>query len=152
MPLLTRTRQLGRSRPTSCHTRSDCAGFRLPPLRRQAGYYYPALIHHPVIVTNFRGIYNDHIAAHILAFILAFARDLHRYTPQQLRREWQPALLDTGVVHLAESTALILGVGGIGGETARLCAAFGMRVIGIDARQTDVPEGMTALYGPDQLD
>src|ERR1700704_6824048 len=34
-----------------------------------AGYYYPELIEHPVIVTNFRGIFNDHIAAHIMAFV-----------------------------------------------------------------------------------
>jgi hypothetical protein len=29
-------------------------------------------------VTNFREIYNDHIGAHIMAFILAFARGLHQ--------------------------------------------------------------------------
>jgi phosphoglycerate dehydrogenase-like enzyme len=62
-----------------------------PAAAPPAGYYYPELIDHPVVVTNFRGIYNDHIAAHIMAFILAFARGLHRYIPQQLRREWRPA-------------------------------------------------------------
>lgn len=133
------------------HARRLC-WLQAPAAAPPAGYYYPDLVHHPVIVTNFRGIYNDHIAAHILAFVLAFARGLHRYLPQQLRQVWQPNPLDTTVVHLAESTALILGVGGIGSETARLCAAFGMRVIGIDARRTDAPEGMAALYGPDQLD
>lgn len=123
-----------------------------PAAAPAAGYYYPELVEHPVIATNFRGIYNDHIAAHILAFVLAFARGFQRYLPQQLRQEWVPAPSDTGVVYLAESTALILGVGGIGSETARLCAAFGMRVIGIDARSTDPPPGMEAIYGPDQLD
>ncbi|PLS77914.1 MAG: D-2-hydroxyacid dehydrogenase [Chloroflexi bacterium] len=123
-----------------------------PAAAPPAGYYYPELVQHPVSVTNFRGIYNDHIAAHILAFLLAFARGLHRYLPQQLRKEWQPAPPDTGVVYLPESTALILGVGGIGGETARLCAAFGIRVIGIDARPQALPAGMIALHGPDRLD
>ena len=56
-----------------------------------AGYYYPELIAHSVVVTNFREIFNDHIGAHIMAFVLAFARGLHRYIPQQLRREWRPA-------------------------------------------------------------
>src|SRR4051812_31539182 len=37
-----------------------------------AGYYYPELIAHPVIVTNFREIFNDHIAAHIMAYVLMF--------------------------------------------------------------------------------
>src|SRR5690606_25149395 len=123
-----------------------------PAAAPPAGYYYPELADHPVVVTNFRGIYNDHIAAHILAFVLAFARGLHRYIPQQLRRVWQPAPPNTGVVHLPETTALILGVGGIGSETARLCAAFGMRVIGVDARQTEPPPGMELLAGPEQLD
>jgi phosphoglycerate dehydrogenase-like enzyme len=123
-----------------------------PAAAPPAGYYYPALVEHPVVVSNFRGIYNDHIAAHILALVLAFARGLHRYIPQQMRHEWQPAPLDTGVVHLAETTALIVGVGGIGGETARLCAAFGMRVLGVDTRQTEPPPGMSLLAEPDQLD
>ena len=117
-----------------------------------AGYYYPELVQRPVVVTNFREIYNDHIAAHIMAFLLAFARGLHYYIPQQFRREWKPAKPDTGVVYLPESTALIVGVGGIGGETALLCAAFGIRVIGIDARREDTPEGVAELHHPDALD
>src|SRR5919202_642041 len=38
-----------------------------------AGWYYPELVAHPVVVTNLRGIFNDHLAAHIMAFMLAFA-------------------------------------------------------------------------------
>jgi phosphoglycerate dehydrogenase-like enzyme len=117
-----------------------------------AGFYYPELIAHPVVVTNFREIFNDHIGAHIMAFVLAFARGLHTYLPQQMAHEYLPRPLDTGVVHLPETTALILGVGGIGSETARLCAAFGMRVIGVDARRTDRPEGVAELHPADKLD
>jgi phosphoglycerate dehydrogenase-like enzyme len=84
--------------------------------------------------------------------VLAFARGLHRYLPRQLRREWDPAPLDTGVVHLPESVALIVGVGGIGAETARVAAAFGMTVIGVDARRTDAPAGVAALHPPEALD
>lgn len=123
-----------------------------PAAAPPAGYYYPELVQHPLIVTNFRGIYNDHIAAHIMAFVLAFARGLHRYIPQQLRREWQPAPLDTGVIHLPESTALVIGLGGIGGETARLLAGFGVRVLGIDARETGKLAYVEALRKPDALD
>jgi len=123
-----------------------------PQAAPPAGFYYADLIAHPVVITNFREIYNDHIGAHIMAFVLAFARGLHDYLPLQLRREWKPAPLDTGVVHLPEATALIVGVGGIGSEAARLCAAFGMRVIGIDARRRDTPPGVLKLDGPDALD
>ena len=123
-----------------------------PQAAPPAGYYYPALVQHPVVVTNFREIYNDHIGAHIMAFVLAFARDFHRYLPQQARREWKPAPLDTGVVHLPEATALIVGVGGIGAEAARLAAAFGMKVLGVDARRKDVPPGVAELHPPEALD
>src|SRR5207248_1104769 len=111
-----------------------------PQAAPPAGYYYPELIAHPVAITNFREIYNDHIGAHVMAFVLAFARGLHHYIPQQLKREWKKLPPDTGVVHLPEATALVVGVGGIGSEVARLAAAFGMRVIGVDERRRDVYE------------
>ena len=75
-------------------------------------------------VTNFREIFNDHISTHIMAFVLAFARGLHVYIPQQLRREWKKPGENRGVVALPEATALIVGVGGIGAETARLAAGI----------------------------
>ena len=123
-----------------------------PQAAPPAGWYYPELIAHPALVTNFREIYNDHIGAHIMAFILAFARGLHQYLPQQLKREWRPLPHDTGVIHLPEATALIVGVGGIGAEAARLAAAFGMRVIGVDARRREAPPGVAELYGQEALD
>src|SRR6266568_2934767 len=123
-----------------------------PQAAPPAGWYYPELIAHRAVVTNFREIYNDHIGAHIMAFVLAFARGLHQYLPQQLERVWRPAPLDAGVIHLPEATALVVGVGGIGAEAARLAAAFGMRVIGVDARRRDAPPGMVELHGAEALD
>jgi phosphoglycerate dehydrogenase-like enzyme len=87
-----------------------------------------------------------------MAFVLAFARGLQRYIPQQMRREWRPAGLDEGVVHLPEATALVVGVGGIGSEVARLCSAFGMRVIGVDERRREAPPGVAELHRADELD
>jgi phosphoglycerate dehydrogenase-like enzyme len=135
--------------PRAGHLRWLQAPQAAPP----AGYYYPELIAHPVQITNFREIYNDHIAAHIMSFVLAFARGLQIYFPQQMRREWKPAPREEGtVVHLPEATALIVGVGGIGAEAARLAAAFGIKVIGIDERRTDKPEGVTELHRAAALD
>ena len=125
-----------------------------PQAAPPAGYYYPELIAHAVQITNFREIYNDHIAAHIMSFVLAFARGLQLYLPQQLRREWKPMGReeDDVVVHLPEATALIVGVGGIGSETARLAAAFGMTVIGVDERRSEKPPGVAELHRADALD
>jgi len=125
-----------------------------PQAAPPAGFYYPELIRHPVAITNFREIYNDHIAAHIMSFVLAFARGLQIYLPQQLKREWRPAGReeDDIVVHLPEATALIVGVGGIGGEAARLAASFGMTVIGVDERRPDKPPGVAELHRAAALD
>ncbi|HEY1933654.1 MAG TPA: D-2-hydroxyacid dehydrogenase [Acetobacteraceae bacterium] len=123
-----------------------------PQAAPAAGYYYPELIAHPLAVTNFREIFNDHISTHIMAFVLAFARGLQVFIPQQLRREWKKPSEDLGVVHLPEATALIVGVGGIGAETARLASAFGMRVIATDARRTEPPPGVAQLHKPEALD
>jgi len=124
-----------------------------PQAAPPAGYYYPELIAHPLVVTNMREIFNDHIGAHIMAFVLAFARGFDRYIPQQTRREWaKPEGEESGVVHLPEATALIVGVGGIGAEAARLCAAFGMTVLATDARRKEVPPGVAEMHPPEQLD
>ena len=124
-----------------------------PQAAPPAGYYTAALVAHPVVVTNFREIYNDMIGAHIMAFVLAFARGFHHYFPRQVRREWKPEEgEESGVIHLPDATALIVGVGGIGSEAARLMAAFGMHVMGVDARRRDAPAGVLKLDGPDALD
>ena len=123
-----------------------------PQAAPPAGYYYPDLVAHALTVTNFREIYNDHISAHILAFVLAFARGLHVFIPQQLRRVWAKPPEDQGVVPLPGSVALIVGLGGIGGETARLLSAFGVRVIAVDARRTDRPDHVAELHQAEQLD
>jgi phosphoglycerate dehydrogenase-like enzyme len=124
-----------------------------PQAAPAAGYYYPELVRHPVEVTNFREIFNDHIGAHILAFVLAFARGLHLFIPQQLRAEWKKGPVETSdVVHLPEATALIVGVGGIGAEAARLLAAFGVTVLATDARRMAAPDGVAELHPPQALD
>jgi phosphoglycerate dehydrogenase-like enzyme len=122
-----------------------------PAAAPAAGYYYPELIAHPVTVTNFRGIFNDRIPAHILTYVLMFARGFHVYVRQQARKEWRP-LRTEDTIFLPESTALVVGVGEIGAETARLLAELGIKVIGVDARRADVPKGVASLHKPEELD
>jgi phosphoglycerate dehydrogenase-like enzyme len=123
-----------------------------PQAAPPAGYYYPELVAHPVVITNFRQIFDDHIGAHIMAFVLAFARGFQYYIPQQTRREWAKPPEDTGIVHLPDATALIVGLGGIGSEAARLASAFGMTVIGTDARRETAPPGVSEMHPPEALD
>lgn len=114
------------------------------------GYYYPALAEHPVVVCNPRGIYSDHIAHHILMFMLALSRGLPYYIDAQRDHRWDPRARKRGYVNLVGATVLIVGVGGIGAETARVCQALGCRVVGIEPR----PEHATIaeLHAPEALD
>ena len=114
------------------------------------GYYYDALIEHPVVITNPRGIYSDHIAHHILMFMLALSRGLPYWMEAQRRGRWERNARKRGYTNIAGSTVLINGVGGIGAETARLSDALGAKVIGVDPRpEHDCPG---TIVPPDQLD
>lgn len=118
-----------------------------PAAAPDAGYYFDELVDHPVTVTNFRGIYSDHISQFVLGMMLSFAKHLHVYRDQQRARHWQP-LGGSGynTINLPDATVLLVGAGGIGLETARLCKAIGMRVIATDARRTEPGEYLDALY------
>ena len=114
------------------------------------GYYYEGLIEHPVVVTNARGIYSDHIAHHILMFMLALSRGLPYWMEAQRGRRWDQRARKRGYVNVVGSTVLINGVGGIGVETARLCVAMGAKVVGIDPRpEHDCP---AEIHAPAALD
>src|SRR5438876_644584 len=52
----------------------------------------------------------------------------------------------------AEAAVLSVGGGGTGAQAARLAAAFGMNVLGVDARRKDVPPGVAELHPPEALD
>ena len=115
-----------------------------------AGYFSDELIAHPVQVTNFREIYNDHVAHHAVSLVLALSRNLPAYGRQQQQRVYRPNRDPSSVLHLPEATALIIGVGGIGREIGRLLAAFGMTVVGTDARADSAPN--VEVFHADALD
>ena len=110
---------------------------------------FPALIAHPVILTNPRGIFADTIADHVLALVTGFARQMPRLLRQQLKRVWRQE--NYQVIHLADCSLGIVGLGGIGAAVAHRAVAFGMRVIAVDARRTDRPDGVAALWSPTEL-
>jgi phosphoglycerate dehydrogenase-like enzyme len=114
-------------------------------------FYYPELVESPITVTNMRGIYNDHIAQHIMMFVLALARGLPYYMDVQRQRVWKKDAPGFATVDLKNATALIVGVGGIGHETAKLLQAFGSHVTGIDARWEWEIDGIEK-HAPDDLD
>jgi phosphoglycerate dehydrogenase-like enzyme len=122
------------------------------------------LLRHPEVadldftLTNASGVHSIQITEHIFALLLAFARQLHLAVRAQVRHEWRrPGRNDSATFEgqaffeLAGKTMLLIGVGAIGGRTAEVAAALGMRVLGVRRDPSIGAPGIEALYGPDQL-
>jgi phosphoglycerate dehydrogenase-like enzyme len=120
------------------------------PMAGLERYFFPALVEHPVQVTNMRGIFADMIPDHVLCFILCFARDMHTLIRRQLAHEWAKG--EVRVRHLPESTLGIVGLGGIGYGVAQRAAPHGMRIIAVDPRREDRPPEIAELWKPNRLD
>jgi len=81
-----------------------------------------------VILTNNSGAFDVPIAEHVIAMIFAAAKRVPEHLAAQGRREWQREVPHAEV---RDATLVILGMGSIGGELARLAGALGMRVVGV---------------------
>jgi phosphoglycerate dehydrogenase-like enzyme len=95
----------------------------------------PELARRGIVLTNNSGSYDVQIAEHLIAFVFAASRGLHRYRDKQREREWR----DHDHQELRDATIVVFGMGSIGGEVARLASAIGMRVIGVRRRATPEP-------------
>ena len=62
-----------------------------PQAGPKAGYYHQALLDSDVTVTNTREIYNDHISAHIMSYVLDCGSGRYRILP---RRAWKSVKLE----------------------------------------------------------
>lgn len=92
----------------------------------------PDLKDRNILVTNARGLHATVISEQVIGSMLVFSRrfmDCWKF--QQERHYSQPELLQTSppLSELHGKTAVILGLGSIGREIARLSKAFGMRVL-----------------------
>ena len=111
---------------------------------------FPAIVDSPVVMTNARNMYGPQIADHAFAFLLAMTRRLNVTMPKQKLEEW-PAGRE-GMVELEGKTAVIIGVGAIGGNIAQRAHGFGMKVIGVDPRDIPTSNIIQKVVTPDQLD
>ena len=145
----------GTMNPRLVAAASKLKWLQAPAAAPPAGYYFDELIKHPVQVTNFREIYNDHISVHIVAMMLSFVKHLNVYRDHQRDRNWNKLLGDHyNNIFLPDATVLIVGVGGIGTETAKLCKALGTTIVGVDARweAPGAKEHVDEMRDPSDLD
>ena len=85
---------------------------------------FPDLVSSDVVVTNAGGIYDDAIAEHVLALMLAQSKRLSDAVRNQLQSKWQYQT----VKPVRGTTAVVLGAGGIGRAIARLLGVVGVDV------------------------
>jgi phosphoglycerate dehydrogenase-like enzyme len=100
-----------------------------------------------VTFTTSAGVHAGPLAEYALFGLLAGAKNLPRLQADAAQHEWPPRWL---MGQLREQTVLVVGLGGIGREVARLLAAFGTQVIGTSRRGEPV-EGVAELVHPSQL-
>jgi phosphoglycerate dehydrogenase-like enzyme len=95
-----------------------------------------------VLFTTSAGVHGGPLAEFAIFGILAGAKDLARLQAQQAARQW------TGrwaMKQVHEQTVLVVGLGGIGGEVARLAKALGARVLGT-RRQPEPVDGVDEVH------
>ena len=116
------------------------------------GLLTPELRDRDVILTNASGIHAEPITEHMFGMLLMVTRRLAEAREQQKLRQWKGYDFGANVTMLAGKTLGVLGVGAIGGHSAKVGQAFGMRVIGL--RRTEQPHPhVDRMFGEaDRLD
>jgi len=105
------------------------------------------LIARALTITNASGVHAPQVAEAAWALTLSLTRALPAYFRQQQEHQWKSSThLD-----LDGATVGILGLGGIGRRYSQVAAAFGMRVLAVDAHDLPKPNDVEAVWPLDQL-
>jgi phosphoglycerate dehydrogenase-like enzyme len=122
-----------------------------PAAAPPADFWIDGLERHPLMLTNLRGVYADNLADHVMAYVLAFARRLPAFRDAQSAGDWRRDL-GPSIVGLDGSVMLLVGVGAVGTAVWRRARAFGIEVLGVDARPEQVEAELLELVPPGELD
>ncbi len=105
---------------------------------------------HSCLVTNMQRVYAPVIAESAIALLLSLTRGLAQVSiPAFAQRKWMQPPGDVALTDLYGKTIGIVGMGGIGSETARrLHYGFNMKILGTDAKPIPKPEFVAELHDP----
>ncbi len=101
------------------------------------------------ILANSTGAYGLAISEFMLGLLLELYKNLHLYRDNQAESTW---VFRGKVKSIFNSTALIIGLGDIGGEFAWRMKALGAYTIGIRRTDTRKPDYLDELYFMDKLE
>lgn len=107
---------------------------------------FPEIAQRGTVATNLQRLLAKPIAEHAISLMFAFSRQLYAFRDEQLTGQWTGDIRNgrrTSSVGLREvngTTMLVVGLGGIGTEVARLGHALGMRVIATRNSRREGPD------------
>ena len=108
---------------------------------------FPELVNSEVVLTSSRHIFDRAMAEYTLGLMLALAKGLKTTLSNQDAHLWEYRETDS----LFGKTLVVVGVGPIARETARLAKAFGMRIIGVGRTARDDSD-FGAIVASSELD
>lgn len=111
-------------------------------------YLKEGIMPEQAILTNASGAYGLAISEHLLAMLLEIKKKLYLYRDNQNKHLWKS---EGSVTSIYNSTALIVGMGDIGGEFAKRIKALGAYVIGIKRDISNKPDYADELYTMDSI-
>ncbi len=106
-----------------------------------------------VLLTNGQKMASHAIGEHAVARALSLARGLTHYGSAMPQGQWDRNWArDGGIVSVSGRTMLVVGLGGIGSETAKRANALGMRVIATRNSSREGPPYVDYVGLSDELD
>ena len=110
---------------------------------------WPELVESPVVLTNMQRVYAPAISETVIGLLLALAHGINRYAVQTRERAWKPV---DGLFDISGMTMGLVGLGGIGTETARRAHyGFGMKILAVDPKPLPKPDFVAELHSVDWL-
>ena len=112
-------------------------------------YLAPGLLAGSTVLCNATGAYNRTVSEHAVAMTLMLMKKLHLYRDLQKDSLWK----DCGNVSSpVGATVLVVGLGEIGLQYAKIMKAMGANIIGVKRRPGACPEGIDELVQTDAVD
>ncbi|MDH3451583.1 MAG: D-2-hydroxyacid dehydrogenase [Gammaproteobacteria bacterium] len=108
---------------------------------------FPEFAASDVVLTNARGVFDRAMAEYALGLILAMAKSFPDTWRDQTRRTWKYRLTE----RVLGRQVLVIGVGSIGREVARMLSAAGLQVSGVGRSHRARDPDFDAVYGNEEL-
>lgn len=112
---------------------------------------YDEMLARGVRLTTSAGATAEPIAQTAITGLLMLARNFPRWLAGQHERRWDPARVPDFPRDLIGQTALILGMGSVGAEIARLSRVLGLKVIGVRRSPRREDDPVDELHPPGKL-